>query len=611
MKKEVLRRFAVVWIALVLLCLGDSQLAHGGLQDAPRTAGKRYFGPFSDLYPPPWTQPSRPIPQFVHGRVVNGISGSPVVGAKVASSKSKTTTNENGEYRLSVTSSDRKLHVLAIGYPAATETIEIGARELVEHTIPLAPGTLVRLKCFDADSGLALSRVRVTPDGHEEAQETNAFGETWLAVLDDRELSLTVELEGFAKAHCMWQAHQLAQLDCLHVALRAVGWIEVHVVEESGTPVRGTNLFPLQEDELPSVSSRGAERTEPGNSTHADHRALERCCTTNEFGVARIAVLPGSRPIRVRYLGDAYVTASTGSIYVRTAGLTQVVELKLEAGSSLSGAIRLNGLAYGDGRISLRHKASGMHTHANVDPYGHYVMAHVPEGEVVVYFDPGGFESGSMPVQEQQLVVEKNMSHRLDFAWSETRVPLRGQLLDAMGMPVPNHVVSATWNSPNSHFRFFSAWSGANGRFELQVPADGVYFLYTKSNLADAYIPGVLPGAENVQLVLREFGHVTLAVCNAATGEPVDLARIAYGDLKWRDSRSEPYEACKNFESFLGRIILQTPMRSEAQIDLMVELGGLGYDSVERLGLVVTPAGQAGPIYELALPPSGSVSKEL
>lgn len=478
----------------------------------------------------------------LEGRIVDGNSGDPVIGATVtindvSSYRKDALTDENGEYFLGGLNSSRKrltVHVKAPGYSRDKREVRVpSGRKLREDFELRRTGTVEGRVLLSSGDPVVGARVEVrryqtgtgTPQrvGSDSTDSDGRF--EILDVEPDENLVVRVKQPGYLDAYS-----ELFSLDSDEVVsinnmrLDLGGEIAGQVTTKDGRPIQGC-----------MVTARPPGDTEISSSE-------SRTVNTDAKGSYLIRGLQSGR-VALIFKATNFVEKEVRDVEVEEGHRNVGQNVVLETAGIVEGrVINTDGDPVVGAEIVAQDTADGLQERRTVsDPGGNFRLANIAaKGKIVVEVQHAEYDSW---LGEEVEVGERELQVVL-----EPLGRVRGVVVDPRGQPVTSFSVQPqpTAAQPGVRARLRSRTvTNAEGLFEYGGVPDGVYDVYVRSpRFAATKVPGVEVRKGEVadlgEIALDEGGRVTGRVLASGDGSAVSGARvrIVQGLSRFMDRRS-------------------------------------------------------------------------
>lgn len=362
----------------------------------------------------------------------------------------------------------RREVVRPAGEPTTSTSLTLRAgAALSGHIVARGSGTEVPL------AQVALARFATpfsgeldVPEEEVELQTTDARGAFSLAGLEPGTWQLEVRAVGYAPTR---RLVQLPRTGALTLELSAASFLEGVVLDASGRRVPRAEVTAF----CSTLSAVRASETETGPE-----------------GTFSLEVEPGRCTVSAR---SASASAALEPVNVGAGTTVHALELRLEAGASVTGVVRArDGGIVSDAYVELTPAGGEARVaHANTDAQGHYALS----GLAASAYDVAVFAEGYSPSVWRGVVLTQASEFELDFELKATG-SVAGVVRDRAGQPVVGAVVQAgtMWGGP-------FIWGSSS---QVRTGADGSYRL---SGLSPGHLR-VNAGFEPGVWLTREFAEV-------------------------------------------------------------------------------------------------------
>jgi len=523
------------------------------------------------------------------GRVRDAGTGEPLGGATIAWRRAPpATTDAAGYYRLAElpTGVPLALYARAEGFAEEPARIELSGPEETALDFVLQRGAALLVEVFDRETGAPVAGADVHGDPNvSRLTRTDAGGRCEIRILEGRELFVEVVAEGYHPFVWSYRVEELGRALSPRIPLAPLAAIEGRVTDEAGDPLAALDVHARSDGQRLGPALLAAEERAaldlPGLA--GPDMLFRSSGRTDDRGVFRIQVLPGSAPKRVVAARPDGSSATSEPVVVESSQRRPWVEIVFREGADVHGRVLLDGEPREGQEVRWEPLSGGPGGSAESDRAGRYELPDVRPGAVVVRVVSDLWRYGPLPRAE--LVVEAGESYEQDLAWEVDVATIAGRVVSESGEPLPGVRIEAACESPEGN---------GTARFETSTEDDGTYAVEVRAALAyevtagrrsiDRSRPDVAAGSADVDFVLPELGTVTVQLVDAATGEPVQVRVESYG-LSWRASGRQAFQPARVPLSHDGAAELHLPVGA---VDLSVHASELGYAPATVHGVQVT-----------------------
>jgi len=545
-------------------------------------------------------EPSRVTLQWraeLFGRVRDARTNEPLHGVAIRANHRTDVTDAGGRYRVQDLShgAETWLHATRIGYLETSRMVRMEAARETEHDFTLTPGHPVSLHVVDRESGESLVGANVLPfAGSEALGVTDGEGRFTLYVENGTGINVRVAAEGFAPAVWHYEIRDVRSEFAPRIPLIRCAWIEGTVTDDGGAPlssvsVRAQNA--ARPDGRIEFTPEEQERFAlPGYAYYVPPRDGTR---TDDQGWFRLPVVPAGTEYHAKATHRGYAAAIAGPLRLEAAGSRTAADLVLRRGALVRGRVLRNGAPW-PGSVVCTSRNGVEIGSAAIEEDGSYELVDVPP-EPLTLFLRGNHEIGQ-PLSAE-LTPEPGETCQHDFAWNEELAAIRGRVTTPSDAPVADVEVYTQRLTPEGRYRYTTARTGADGRYELYVSPGDLYTVGLHREPMLLLQHEVRAGAEKVDFVLPPLANLRLRLVDAESLEPIGARLRGTVWMSWRRSGEAAFRPIRPQRSAEGLLAVDLPVGS---VDVVLTFGDSGFMRADLAGLPVTETPVEAAIVPLA-----------
>ena len=180
----------------------------------------------------------------------------------------------------------------------------------------------MRLQPFDSHTGEPLSGVELVRGYDDLVGATDAGGELVFALLEGQESDLQLTRPGYAECSWNFQAVDVASITTLRIPMRRLGYIDGRLTDEDGTPVTDAHIYVSNEAHpFGRFTLASEEMVELGLPGYVSYEASsESSVSSDAQGRFSMPVIPDPGPYLLSGGSSRFVGIRSGTVSVREPG---------------------------------------------------------------------------------------------------------------------------------------------------------------------------------------------------------------------------------------------------------------------------------------------------
>lgn len=552
----------------------------------PEPVDREAVAALPDAAPVPTVTPVDTRDIEVFGRVCAKATGSPIGGATVRSTRTSTTTDPDGRFRIMVTlvGGSALLTVTAAGFADSTTGVRAFEARQVECEVAMVPTGQLTLRVVDRASGhpIADAEVRPMPNGAVLARSA-ADGRFTVDVVEGRQKVLFVSADGYSPLRWHWlvDLRERSTSPCLPLT-RPVR-IEGRVTDGNGRAMPAASVqcsSPYDAAECwPEIDQSIAPTL--GHVLDESPHAVAETDADGRFG---IDLPPRSRARLVVAHREDCARSEPAELWLRAPGDVARVDLVLSPAAIVRGTVRCQGRPFARGYVFWQHGGARGRDYVKHD--GSYELRNLPAARIELFLRQG-FSVPDLVTTSVDAVAGEVVQQ--DFEWSGYDGTITGRVTGPDGRPrerVGVHVLDAA----GAHIT--GATTDAEGAYRVDVARGGVYSVCAWGGSIPRRRDGVQPDASGIDFVLAAAAQLRLRLVDASTQRPLPFVGRTDNMVAWRESGAAAFVSVGGEVDSTGLLVVHV---AAGRVDLALDFQQHGYRPWRAFGMVA-PAHAAGEV---------------